>query len=62
MSDEASYQPISSPCIGVGSLNDAGFGAGCFRKPEEITYWRTYTDEERAQITEELNARALDNL
>jgi hypothetical protein len=42
-----------TPCIQVCTLID-GYCKGCGRSKEQIIKWRSYTDEERKEIMENL--------
>lgn len=51
---------IYSPCISVCTIeDDTGFCRGCFRSLNEITYWKTYSEENRKTILEQLEKRRL---
>ncbi len=58
MTESSEYRPISSPCIGVCRLDSNKACIGCFRTSEEITYWCTYTDAERAEINQRVEQQA----
>jgi len=47
-----------SPCVGICTLDDAGFCMGCHRSPHEITHWARYGEEQRRRIMESLEERA----
>ncbi len=47
-----------SPCLAVCAQHPgAGICIGCFRTPEEIAHWASYTPEERHRIRTELPLR-----
>lgn len=58
MSAAQPWPTIESPCINICTLGDSGHCLGCFRTPEEIGGWLTYSDEQRRAIIESLPARA----
>lgn len=62
MTDRPEYQVITSPCVGICRLDDNKVCIGCFRSSDEITYWRTYTEEEREVIREKLVTRSKEAL
>ena len=51
-------QIITSPCVGICQLDKEKVCIGCYRTSEEITYWRIYTKEERAQALTKIAERA----
>ena len=49
---------IQSPCIKVCAMDEAsGLCAGCGRTLDEIARWAGMSEEERAQVMEQLEAR-----
>ena len=53
-----SPQPaIASPCIGVCTLDAAGYCVGCLRTGAEIAAWRTLDDAARARFMDEVLPR-----
>ncbi|MFK7957483.1 MAG: DUF1289 domain-containing protein [Lysobacterales bacterium] len=46
--------PVSSPCIGVCTLDSQDICIGCSRSAEEITRWTAMTDSERESIMDRL--------
>jgi len=49
---------IESPCIGTCTLGPDGLCIGCFRSPEEIGAWLSYSAQQRRAIMERLPLRA----
>jgi predicted Fe-S protein YdhL (DUF1289 family) len=47
-------RPVTSPCIGVCTLDAAGYCIGCLRTGSEIAGWLRYTDDERARLMDEV--------
>ena len=55
MTDEAA---IESPCVRDCRVDQvSGFCAGCYRTLTEISYWASYTDEQRRRIMTFIEAR-----
>ena len=52
------FQVISSPCISVCLLDEAGVCQGCFRSNDEIANWTRYTEQQRREIMDQLGQRA----
>ena len=52
-----SSQEITSPCIGVCSMNNAGLCAGCYRTIDEIREWRNMPDMQRESVMSTLAER-----
>lgn len=50
----SSPQAIPSPCIGVCTLDAAGYCVGCLRTGDEIAVWRTLDDAERSRFMDEV--------
>lgn len=46
--------PILSPCVGICSLDAAGFCEGCFRTGEEIAGWAAMSEAERLRWMDEV--------
>lgn len=42
--------PVASPCIGVCTLDAAGYCIGCLRTAGEIGQWLAYSEAERRRI------------
>jgi len=58
-----SAQNIETPCIGVCTIDDNnGLCMGCYRSLEEIQNWWDMTDEQRTQVTEQLQQRMQENI
>ena len=58
-----SAQNIETPCIGVCTIDDNnGLCMGCYRSLEEIQNWWDMTDEQRTNVTEQLQQRMQDNV
>jgi uncharacterized protein len=47
---------IKSPCIDVCVTRD-GVCIGCYRTLEEMAGWKTYTEEQKAQVLENIKQR-----
>lgn len=45
---------ILTPCIGICTLDAAGYCEGCFRTSEEIGSWSTMTDAQRRRLMDEV--------
>lgn len=58
MSAAQPWPTIESPCINICSVGDSGHCLGCFRTPDEIARWLSFTDEERRTIIDALPKRA----
>lgn len=43
----AAPEPILTPCIGICTLDDAGYCEGCRRSADEIASWSSMTPAER---------------
>ena len=55
MSEEAA---IESPCVRDCCVDQVtGFCVGCFRTLTEISYWASYTNEERRRVMASIEAR-----
>jgi len=51
-------KPIASPCVMVCTVDGAsGLCFGCYRSLQEIANWSRLTDQERATIMAQLDAR-----
>ncbi len=48
---------VSSPCIGVCRLSEAGFCEGCLRSVEEIAAWSRLDEATRRELMAELKRR-----
>lgn len=46
--------PILTPCIGICSLDAAGYCEGCFRTGDEIARWSLMGDAERQRLMDEV--------
>jgi hypothetical protein len=46
--------PILTPCIGICSLDEAGFCEGCFRTGDEIARWSLMGDAERQRLMDDV--------
>jgi predicted Fe-S protein YdhL (DUF1289 family) len=46
----SSSRAILTPCIGICTLDPAGFCDGCFRTGDEIARWSTMSDDERLRL------------
>ena len=50
--------PIESPCIRECRVDQVtGFCVGCFRTLTEISYWASYTNEQRLRVMTFIAAR-----
>ena len=55
-------QEISSPCIGICSVDDlSGLCVGCFRSMDEISQWWDMNDAERNKVMGQLADRQMEN-
>ena len=45
-------QPVTTPCIGVCTLDPAGYCDGCFRTGNEIAHWLSMAETERLYMME----------
>ena len=55
-------QEVSSPCIGVCSVDDlSGLCVGCFRSMDEISQWWDMNDAERNKVMSQLADRQMEN-
>lgn len=45
---------VASPCIGVCTLDGAGYCVGCLRTMSEIGQWLAYSETERLRIMNEV--------
>ena len=43
-------RPVLTPCIGVCTLDPAGYCDGCFRSGDEIGDWLSMADKQRQYI------------
>lgn len=43
-------RPVLTPCIGVCTLDPAGFCDGCFRTGNEIAGWLSMDDDQRLHM------------
>lgn len=50
----APKKAVSSPCIGVCELDDAGYCIGCRRSGDEIARWLQMSDAERRRLMDEV--------
>lgn len=48
----SSSRAVLTPCIGVCTLDPAGFCNGCFRTGNEIARWLSMSDAERLDLME----------
>ncbi|GAA4800146.1 hypothetical protein GCM10023307_28170 [Lysobacter hankyongensis] len=48
----SSSRAVLTPCIGVCTLDPAGFCDGCFRTGDEIARWLAMSDTERLDLME----------
>ncbi len=48
----SSSRAVLTPCIGVCTLDPAGFCDGCFRTGNEIARWLSMSDAERLDLME----------
>lgn len=46
----SSSSAVLTPCIGVCTLDPAGFCDGCFRTGDEIARWLSMSDAERLDL------------
>ena len=46
--------PLLTPCIGICSLDAAGYCEGCFRTSDEIARWSLMDDGERQRLMDEV--------
>ena len=46
--------PLLTPCIGICSLDAAGYCEGCFRTGDEIARWSLIDDRERQRLMDEV--------
>jgi predicted Fe-S protein YdhL (DUF1289 family) len=46
----SSSRAILTPCIGICTLDPAGFCDGCFRTGDEIARWSSMSDAERLHL------------
>ncbi len=46
--------PLLTPCIGICSLDAAGYCEGCFRTGDEIARWALIDDRERQRLMDEV--------
>ncbi len=53
----AAPEPILTPCIGICSLDDAGYCEGCRRTGDEIAAWSSMTAAEREHLMSEVLPR-----
>lgn len=51
---------IKSPCVNVCALGDHGFCIGCFRSADEIAGWYRMTFQEKREVVNRLDVRAVD--
>lgn len=50
--------PTSSPCVGKCSHNVGDYLCrGCWRTPEEVRDWNTYSDAQKIELKKELPGR-----
>ena len=64
MSEQNNAVPISSPCVGVCTMNElTGLCYGCLRTIEEIQEWWNLTPTEQLTVMENIEQRnkMLDN-
>ena len=55
-------QEVTSPCIGICSVDDlSGLCFGCFRTMEEISQWWDMNDAERNKVKSQLAYRQMEN-
>lgn len=48
------YRAVLSPCIGVCTMEDDGFCAGCHRTGNEIAAWPMMNDDARLRLMEDV--------
>lgn len=48
-----------SPCINECVLDDDGFCIGCNRSVEEITSWKSMSDEEKHNVLDRIKEREM---
>jgi predicted Fe-S protein YdhL (DUF1289 family) len=48
------FRAVLSPCIGVCTLDEAGFCHGCLRSTSEIARWTQMGDDERLRLMEQV--------
>ncbi|PHS70825.1 MAG: DUF1289 domain-containing protein [Cycloclasticus sp.] len=53
---------MESPCIRMCTLNEQDICLGCGRLLKEITFWTTYTDEQRKRLLKLCDERKQDLL
>lgn len=46
--------PITTPCIGICDLDDAGLCIGCRRNGDEIARWSSMTESQRIRLMDEV--------
>lgn len=56
----AQAQPPESPCIGVCILERDNQCRGCHRTSSEITYWSTFSIDEKLAVLERCQQRQLE--
>lgn len=49
-----SLPAVASPCIGVCTLDAAGYCIGCLRTGDEIGAWLSYSDQQRAHLVNDI--------
>lgn len=57
MSEQLSFFPIPSPCIGVCQSDDKGFCKGCFRQREERFQWQHFSEAQKLNVIRLCKAR-----
>jgi predicted Fe-S protein YdhL (DUF1289 family) len=53
----AAPDPILTPCIGICTLDDAGYCEGCRRTGDEIAAWSSMTAAEREHLMNDVLPR-----
>lgn len=51
--EPAEDAPVRSPCVSICKLDSEQRCLGCFRYGTEITYWTTYSNQEKKRIVDE---------
>lgn len=46
----ATFRPVLTPCIGVCTLDPAGYCDGCFRSGDEIADWLSMDETQRLHM------------
>ena len=48
---------VSTPCVGVCTIDESGLCMGCFRTRDEIAVWGSISEVERLKVMEALAER-----